>query len=187
MINSVLLLLRTTTLLTSVISALMRVRRSPHDATPPLLSVHCHPWPQPHILHIAIQPCSPSHPWPAPTSAARHFQVPASAHLIIHLLPLDMLEPPQSTPSHNLHHTINSESSPSFYRGDLIPQCPIIRLPYLSPLNLHNNSNNGFNVRLVVEILIRLKESTLFGYGVAYRWSLLKMQKLPTWIIYRPT
>ena len=35
----------TTTRLTFVISALMRVRRSPHDATPPLLSVHCHPWP----------------------------------------------------------------------------------------------------------------------------------------------
>ena len=31
--------------LTSVISALMRVRRSPHDATSPILSVHCHPWP----------------------------------------------------------------------------------------------------------------------------------------------
>jgi len=26
----------------------MRVRRSPHDATSSLLSVHCHPWPQPH-------------------------------------------------------------------------------------------------------------------------------------------
>ena len=35
----------TTTRLTSVIFALMRVRRSPHDATPPLLLVHCHPWP----------------------------------------------------------------------------------------------------------------------------------------------
>ena len=31
--------------LTSVVSTLMRVRRSPHDATSPLLSVHCHLWP----------------------------------------------------------------------------------------------------------------------------------------------
>ena len=53
------------TRLTSVISAHMRVRRSPHDATHPLLSVDCHPWPRPHILHIPIQPHSPSHHWPA--------------------------------------------------------------------------------------------------------------------------
>ena len=58
----------TTTHWTSIISALMPVRRSPHDATPPILSVHCHPWPQPHILYIPIQPRSPCHPWPAPTS-----------------------------------------------------------------------------------------------------------------------
>ena len=32
----------TTTRVTSVISTLMRVRRSSHDATPPLFSVHCH-------------------------------------------------------------------------------------------------------------------------------------------------
>ena len=101
----------TTTRLTSVISALMRVRRSPLDATPPLLSVHCHPWPQPHILHIPIQPRSLSHSWSAPTSAIRHFQVPTSAHPIIHLLPLDMPAPPQSNTSHNLHHTLNSKSS----------------------------------------------------------------------------
>ena len=29
-----------------------------------------------------------------------------------HLLPLDMPEPPQSTSSHNIHHTLNSKSSP---------------------------------------------------------------------------
>ena len=81
----------TTTRLTSVIFALMQVRRSPHDATLPLLSVHCHPWPKPHTLHIPIQTCSPSHPWPAPASAARHFQVPTSAHPIIHLLPAILL------------------------------------------------------------------------------------------------
>ena len=42
----------TTTRLTSIISVLMWVRRSLHGATPPLLSVHCHLWPQPNILHI---------------------------------------------------------------------------------------------------------------------------------------
>ena len=41
----------TTARLTLVISALMRVRRSPHDATLPLLSVHCHllPYPAPRM------------------------------------------------------------------------------------------------------------------------------------------
>ena len=46
----------------------MRVRHSPHDATSPLLSVHCDPRPQLHILHIPIQPrrfsaapCRPQH------------------------------------------------------------------------------------------------------------------------------
>ena len=105
----------------------MRVRRSPHDATPPLLSVHCHPWPQPRILHIPIQPRSSSYPWPAPTSAARHFQVPTSAHPIIHLFPLHMPEPPQSTPSHNLHLTPYPYPSLSFSllapsKRDPIPQ-----------------------------------------------------------------
>ena len=104
--NGELLSTTTTTRLTSVISTLMRVRRSPHDATPSLLSVHCHPWP--HILHILNQPRSPSHPWPAPTSAARHFQVPTSAHPIIHLLPLDMLEPPQSETKSNQIHTLGA-------------------------------------------------------------------------------
>ena len=101
----------TTTRLTSVISALMRVRRSPHDATPPLLSVHCHLWPQPHILHIPIQPCSPSHPWPAPTSAARHFQVPTSAHPIIHLnLPRLITSTTLSIPSLRLSSTVRTLS-----------------------------------------------------------------------------
>jgi len=60
----------------------------------------------------------PSYPYPTalsksslacPTSAACHFQVTTSAH---HILLPDLPELPQSTPSHNLHHTLNSESSP---------------------------------------------------------------------------
>ena len=50
-----------------------------------------------HVLHVPIRSRSPIHPWPAPTSVAHYFQVPTSAHSIIHLLPLDMPEPPQST------------------------------------------------------------------------------------------
>ena len=134
----------TTTRLTSVISALMRVRRSPDDATPPLLSVHCHPWPQPHILHIPIQSRSPSHSWPAPTSAARHFQVPTSAHPIIHLLPLDMPEPPQSSPSHNLHHTLNSKSSPRTVVDRLVVGSTVGTLSLKVTPHVHLNNTFSF-------------------------------------------
>src|SRR5277367_1946108 len=102
----------TTTRLSSAISVLMRVRCFTHDVTSPLLSVPRHVWLQPHVLHIANQPRSQSHPWPAPTSAAYHFHFPASAHPIILCLALDMPKPPQSPTSHNLHDTLNSKSFP---------------------------------------------------------------------------
>ena len=43
-LNTVATTTTTTTCSTSVSSALKRVKRSPHDVTPPLLSVHRHPW-----------------------------------------------------------------------------------------------------------------------------------------------
>jgi hypothetical protein len=104
---------RPTTRLVSVNFALMRVKHFPHDATSPFLSVHSIAIPGLNpisfialsnrtlkvILGLPHLCCLPP-----PSSYKRS--------LIIHLLPLDIPEPPQSTSSHDLHYTLNSESSP---------------------------------------------------------------------------
>src|SRR2546426_12843468 len=98
------------------------------NVLPPLCKILCHLWLQIQLLHVLFNTFKPRLSWPSSATFSFHLNISAGTYPILPYHTLHVSKPTQSTFSHHLHQTLNTQT-----RAQELTPLPIRQLHLTHP------------------------------------------------------